>query len=216
MKDLETFLGEFIPKKAVNALVTSSVMFYVKCLLGKAEKHNNNRAPAFNDVGAAFEQMFRDIKMVRDYFEGLAEGMPALTKHIEKEFEVLTTMQELMRIAVAETEETEDNARDWIVVLHKAVKDINVTKHVVGDLWHLVGPTKEKTIWEITESLEDTLIAVCPPDNPTAQKSNRLNLGGLRLDETLANFYMQTKRKRPVPAVKVEKVVAALKKKWQT
>jgi len=211
MGDLETFLDEFMLKKAVNALVTSSVIFYMKCLLERAERHNNNRVIAFQDIGVAFERMFRDIKIIRDYFEGLAEGMPALTKHIEKEFEVLTTVQELMRIAATESE---DNARDFIVVLHKVIKDINITKHVVGDLWHLVAPTKERAVWELTESLEANLIAVCPPE--LTQTNNRLNVSGLHLDETLAHFYMQTKRKRPVVAGNAEKVFTAMKSKWNT
>ena len=37
MGDLETFLDEFMLKKAVNALVTSSVVFYIKYLLERAE-----------------------------------------------------------------------------------------------------------------------------------------------------------------------------------
>merc|ERR1719491_573813 len=215
MGDLEHFLDEFMLKKAVNALVKSSVIFYIVCLLQKAEKHNNKKATAFGDIGQVFERMFRDIKVIRDYFEGLAEGMPALTKLIEKEFEVLTTVQELMRIAAAG--ESEDNARDFIVVLHKVIKDINITKHVVGDLWHLVQPSEERAIWEITESLEDTLNAVCPEqDALLARRTDRLNIAGLRLDETLAQLYLRSKRRRPVLAGNVEKVVTAMKSKWKT
>jgi len=214
MGDLEHFLDEFMLKKAVNALVRSSVIFYIKCLLEKAEKHNNNRVIAFGDIGQVFDRMFRDIKVIRDYFEGLAEGMPALTKLIEKEFEVLTTVQELMRIAAAE--ENEDDARDFIVVLHKVIKDINITKHVVGDLWHLVQPTKERAIWEITESLEETLKAICPEDESLAPTNDRLNIAGLRLDQTLAQLYLRSKRKRPVVAGNVEKVVTSMKSKWKT
>jgi len=212
MGDLEAFLDEFMLKKAVNALVTSSVIFYTTCLLERAEKHNNNRLIAFQDIGVAFERMSSDIGVIRDFFEGLAQGKSELTKHIEKEFEVLTTMQKLMRIA-AGTTESEDNARDLIIVLHKAIKDINITKHVVGDLWHLVAPSKGRAVWELTESLEESLIAFCPPDKSSAQTNTRLNVGGLHLDETLAHFYMQTKIKRLVVAGNVEEMVSTSKSK---
>jgi len=195
MGDLETFLDEFMLKKAVDALVTSSVIFYVKCLLLKAEKHNSNRVSWFGNVEKSFERMFGDIKVIRDYFEALAEGMPALTKHIEKEFELLTTVQELMKIAAGSME---SEPRDFILVLHKVIRDVNITKKIVGDLWHLVKPWEERNVCDITVSLEESLVAVCPPDN--LPKSGRLNVPGLRLDETLAKLYNESKRKRPVVA----------------
>jgi len=77
-------------KKTVYAFVAATVVFYVKCLLLKAEKHNNNEVAYFGDTRLALERMDIDIKVMRDYFgDGLAEGMPALSKVIEKEFSVL-------------------------------------------------------------------------------------------------------------------------------
>jgi len=209
MADLETFLDEFMLKKTVDALVAASVVFYVKCLLQKAEQHNSNKIPFFNKNEVALERIDKDVKVMKDYFDGLAEGMPALGKVIEKEFQVLTTLQELIRIAI-DISETE--ASDFILVLHKKLMDVNITKYVVGDLWHLVKPTEERKVWEITESLEETLIAVCPPDNAHAQ--DRTNVPGLRLDETLAKHYIQSKRKRPVVAGAVEKMMTSMKKTW--
>ena len=210
MADLETFLDEFMLKKTVDALVAASVVFYVKCLLLKAENHNNNKVAFFGDPLVALDRMDKDVKVLRDYFDGLAEGMPALTKVIEKEFQVLTTLQELIRIAIG-ISDTE--ASDFIVVLHKRLKDINITKYVVGDLWHLVQPTEERKVWELTESLEESLIAVCPPENSNIA-NDRMNVPGLRLDETLAKLYIQSKRKRPVVAGAVEKMMTAMKKNW--
>mmetsp|Transcript_7032 Transcript_7032/g.13258 ORF Transcript_7032/g.13258 Transcript_7032/m.13258 type:complete len:1459 (+) Transcript_7032:892-5268(+) len=212
MGDLETFLDEFMLKKTVDAIVASSVVFYVKCLLLKAEKHNNNKQPYFGDSALAVERMDRDIKVMKDYFDGLAEAMPALNKVIEKEFAVLTTVQELIRIAAGISD---SDASDFILVLHKQVKDINITKHVVGDLWHLVQPTEERTIWEQTESLEESLLAVCPPDNNKIA-NNRMTVPGLRLDETLAKLCIESKRKRPVHATVVENMLGSLKKNWAT
>jgi hypothetical protein len=210
MADLETFLDEFMLKKTVDALVGASVVFYVKCLLMKAEQHNSNKIAYFSDTMVALERMDKDVKVLRDYFDGLAEGMPALGKVIEKEFHVLTTLQELIRIAIG-LSDTE--AGDFILVLHKRLKDVNITKYVVGDLWHLVKPTEERKVWELTESLTETLLAVCPPDKSKIAH-DRMNIPGLRLDETLAKLYIQSNRKRPVVAGAVEKMVTTMKNNW--
>lgn len=210
MADLETFLDEFMLKKTVDALIASSVVFYIHCLLLKAENYTNNKKAYFADTSIALVRMDKDIKILRDYFDGLSEGMPALGKVIEKEFEVLTTLQELIRIAIGVSN---TDASDFIVVLHKRLKDINITKYVVGDIWHLVQPTEERTVWELTESLEATLNAVCPPDNSKIAK-DRTIVPGLRLDQTLAKHYIQSKRKRPVVATAVEKMMTSMKSNW--
>jgi hypothetical protein len=210
MGDLETFLDEFMLKKTVDALVASTVVFYAKCLLLKAENHNNNKVPYFNDSSKALARMDGDIKIMRDYFVELAEGMPALNKVIEKEFSVLETIQELIRIASGISD---FEASDFILFLHKRLKDVHITKHVVGDLWHLVQPTEERTVWELTESLEESLLKVCPP-LPSHQQKHQRSLPGLRLDETLAKLYIDSKRKRPVHATAVENMLAAMKNNW--
>jgi hypothetical protein len=207
---LETFLDEFMLKKTVDALVASTVVFYAKCLLLKAENHNNNKVPYFNDSSKALARMDGDIKIMRDYFVELAEGMPALNKVIEKEFSVLETIQELIRIASGISD---FEASDFILFLHKRLKDVHITKHVVGDLWHLVQPTEERTVWELTESLEESLLKVCPP-LPSHQQKNQRSVPGLRLDETLAKLYIDSKRKRPVHATAVENMLAAMKNNW--
>ncbi len=211
MGDLEAFLDEFMLKKTVDALVASTIVFYVKCLLLKAEKHNNNKIPYFNDCAKALDRMDGDIKIMRDYFVELAEGMPALSKVIEKEFSVLQTIQELIRIAAGISD---FEASDFIVFFHKRVKDVNITKHVVGDLWHLVQPTEERTVWELTSSLEESLVAVCPTDSSSKTAMDRMVIPGLRLDETLAKLCIESKRKRPVHATAVENMLSAIKNNW--
>ena len=210
MADLETFLDEFMLKKTVDALVAASVVFYVNCLLIKAEKHTSNKKEYFANPSVALERIEQDVKVMKEYFDGLAEGMPALGKVVEKEFQVLTTLQELIRIAIGVSD---SDASDFILVLHKDLKDINMTKYVVGDIWHLVNPTEERTVWELIESLEPTLIAVCPLECSRIA-NDRMNVPGLRLDQMLAKHYIQSTRKRPVVATAVEKMMTTMKKNW--
>lgn len=208
MGDLEQFIDDFMLKKAVDSLVSSSVVFYVKCLLETAEKHRSNKESFFISNHKALERISGDIKVMRQYFDGLVEDMPALRKVIEKEFEILTTMLELMSIAA---EITDSDASDFILVMHKKIQDIDLTKHAVGDLWHLVNPTQERAVWELVESMEDTLLAVVPPDASLAQQAmDRSQVPGLRLDEMMAMHYIDSKRRRPVKPGAVER----MRKMW--
>ena len=205
MEDLEVFLDEFMLKKCVDALVTSFAIFYLKCLMLKAENHNSNRNGYFGSNELALERMDRDIKLVRDYFDGLAEGMPALAKVVEKEFEILTTVQELMRIASGNHD---SDASDFIFVLHKKIKDVNITRYLVGDLWHLMMPTQEKFVLDLMKDMEESLYAISPPVEASFIQ-DRMDVPGLRFDETLAEFFIEGKRDRPTSGV-----VKSLKKRW--
>ena len=109
MGSLETYLDEFMLKKTVYALVAATVVFYVKCLLLKSEMHNSNKVPYFADTAKALERMDRDVQMMREYFDDLAKGMPALSRVVEKEFSVLLTLQDLMRLAAGLLESAVDD-----------------------------------------------------------------------------------------------------------
>ena len=54
---------------------------------------------------------------------------------------------------------------------------------------------------------------MCPPDTSRI-KHDRLAVPGLRLDETLAKLCISSKRKRPVVAGVVEKMVTSMKNNW--
>jgi len=204
MGDLEQYLDEFMLKKTVDALVTSSVVFYVKCLLSKADIHSNNKNPYFSNIKTALKRMDSDIEIIKGYFEDLSGGMPALSKVIDKEFEVITTIEELIRIAA---DLSESDASDFILVLHKKIQDVDITKHVVADLWHLVQPTKEKAAWDLVESMEEKLNTLFPTEGKIPI-NDRMNVPGLRLNETLSKLLMAGKRKRPTKSGSMEKILA--------
>lgn len=178
--------------KIIDALVTASVEFYIQCLLRKAEKHKDNYSGFFNNSSVALERMEKDVTIIKDYFDESAKDKPVLRKVIEKEFHVLTTVQELLKIAIGISNA---EASDFIIVLHKRLKDFKITTSVVGDIWHLVQPTEERTVWKLTKSLEETLITVCPPDTSKIVY-DRMNVPGLGLNETLAKHYSRSKRQR--------------------
>lgn len=214
MGDLEQYLDELMVRKTLDALVSSTVVFYVKCLLLKAENHASVKVSCFSDNEKALERINGDIKVMRDYFEGLTEDTPGLARVIEREFEILTTIHECMSIAA---DLSESDASDFILVLQKRVRDVDITKHVVGDLWHLVSPTQERAVWELVESMEEQLNAIAPKDdNAVKEAHDRSAVPGLRMDEFMAMHYIESKRKRPVKAGAVEKMVKGWKMSWTT
>jgi len=209
-EDLEHYMDDFMVAKGVMSLMSATIIFYAKCLLQRAEKHRNNKRPYFGDVKVALDRMTGDIKVMRDYFEGLVPKMPSLKKNIEKDFEILATIHELMSVAAGFSV---SDAEDFILVLQKRVRDVGITKHIVGDLWHLVAPTEERYVWELVESMEEQLVAIAPEDPSLALEVNdRSYVKGLRLDEMAVKLYVKSRRNRPIKATAVESIV----KNWST
>eukprot|EP00580_Thalassiosira_gravida_P007380 CAMPEP_0201629006 /NCGR_PEP_ID=MMETSP0493-20130528/3807_1 /ASSEMBLY_ACC=CAM_ASM_000838 /TAXON_ID=420259 /ORGANISM="Thalassiosira gravida, Strain GMp14c1" /LENGTH=793 /DNA_ID=CAMNT_0048099911 /DNA_START=520 /DNA_END=2902 /DNA_ORIENTATION=+ len=209
-EDLEHYMDDFMVVKSMMSLMSATIIFYAKCLLQRAEKHRNNKRPFFGDVKKALDRMTGDIKVMRDYFEGLVPQMPSLKKNIEKDFEILATIHELMSVAAGFSV---SDAEDFILVLQKRVRDVGITKHIVGDLWHLVAPTEERYVWELVESMEEQLMAIAPVDDALALEVNdRSYVKGLRLDEMAVKLYVKSRRNRPIKATAVESIV----KNWRT
>lgn len=211
-EDLEHYMDDFMVVKSMMSLMSASVIFYAKCLLQRAEKHRSNKRPYFNDVKRALDRMTGDIKVMREYFESLVVKMPSLKKNIEKDFEILATIHELMSVAAGFSE---SGAEDFILVLQKRVRDVGITKHIIGDLWHLVAPMEERYVWELVESMEEQLTAIAPFDDALALEVNdRSYVKGLRLDEMAVKLYVKSRRNRPIKATAVESIVKNWGKTW--
>ena len=212
-EDLEHYMDDFMVVKSMMSLMSATIIFYAKCLLQRAERHRSNKKPFFGDVKQALDRMTGDVKVMREYFEGLVPKMPSLKKNIEKDFEILATIHELMSIAAGLSV---SDAEDFILVLQKRVRDVGITKHIVGDLWHLIAPTEERYVWELVESMEEQLVAIAPKDDALALEVNdRSYVKGLRLDEMAVKLYVKSSRARPVKATAMESVVANWRTTWK-
>jgi hypothetical protein len=235
MEDLETFLDELMVQKAVEAQILSSVNFYIKwyadknhgrrpaqrvvcqlisflahSMLKKAAGHSSNKKSWFGDNALALTRMRADATVMRDYFEGLAETMPTLERVVEKEFKILEAVFELLSIAAGISKR--DDARDFILVLQKRVRNVPITKFVVGDLYHLVNPQEERAVYELIDSMEEEMSAVAPTDEQAASSAkDRGSVPGLRTDEMMAKHCAESKRHRPLKAGAVEMAENALR-----
>ena len=185
---MESFLDELLYRKALNTIIVTTVLFYTECLLNKAQHHESNNLPFFINNHVALERMEEDVRLMKAFFNSLAESMPSLGNIIEREFQFLEVIQELMRIAARLSD---SDARSFIMMLHKRVKDVKITKRVVGDLWHLVRPKKEKGIRNLTRSMNEALDTLCPQQNHEID----YDVPELRIDEALAKFYKQKKKR---------------------
>ena len=195
MSDLEIFLDELMVGKTVDALVTATVNYYIKTLLTKSHKYNDNKKPYWSDNARAMERIRGDMNTMKEYFESLAPSYPSLGRIIQSEFEVLDTVHELLSIAAGVSSSTD---RDFVIFLQKRVKNLPITKLVIGDLWHMVKPQEEKAIYELIEEMEEELMAVAPNDETAFDVAlARQTVPGLRLDQELARLCDQSKRSRP-------------------
>ena len=199
--DLVNYLDDFLFKKFLGALVESVVIFYVKCLLQVAEEHRGLHA-YFGDISLAMKRMNDDVIIMRRFLDGLSNRMPYT---VADAFKLITTIQELMKIAGGLSD---SNAHDFIVVLHKHLKNGNITKLVVGDLWHIVCPTEEKYAFKMVNTLEDSLQKIT---HGLGTQENRINVPGLQLGDVLVPMYVHSKRHRPLSPWAVKRMNAELK-----
>jgi hypothetical protein len=208
MEDLETFLDEVMVIKIVEAQITSSVIFYIRMLLLKSSQHKG-RDSYFSNNEVALNRMRGDIQIMRDYFQGLAENMPTLTRVIETDFALMDSVIELLSIAAGLSK---SDAHDFILVLQKRVRNIQITKFAVGDLYHLVKPADERSVYELIETMEEEMQAVAPTDERAlAAARDRMTVPGLRLDQMMAKHMHENERNRPLKAGNLERAEAALR-----
>ena len=194
MQDLERFMDSLLVKKTVEALVTASVTFYIKCLLVRAEAHRGRESP-FSDVGKALDRFSGDVGVIRAYFESLVPRNPLLARIVEREFEILTTIHEVMSIASGIDE---GDASDFVLIIHKKIANIDTTKHLLGDLWHIMNPREERTVWDLVERMEKDLVVIVPEEK--IDEYDRNEIPGLKLKTMLKALYMTSKRKLPTRA----------------
>lgn len=206
MGDLEIWLEELMVRKVVDGLVIATINFYVKCLLKKADMKKDS---SFQEPKVAITRIKGDVAVIREYFESLIDTFPALSRVIDKEFEVLDTIIELMMIAAGLLN---SNMEELVFVLQRKIKDVNLTRCFVGDIWHLVNPQEERAIYEKLDEHEATLKAMAPEGQDPVDSRNTDT--GLRLDQVVLQTIGKSKRKRPMKGAAMENLMKNVKIPW--
>jgi hypothetical protein len=209
MGDLEEWMEEIMVRKAVDALIKASVNFYIKRLLMKAQK-KSAKDSSFSDNRRALVQIEKDIDVIQNFFEGQIETFPALERVIESEFQVLRTIHTLLLIAAGFDEDSA--AIDELPAIQKIIRNLNITKFMVGDLWHLVNPAGEKDIYLMIDEHEDQLKAFDFKEDHVDEEHIDPTL---QLDRVVINVVGNSSRKRPLKG-DAAKQVGDLFGKWGT
>lgn len=195
MMDLVEYLDPLLWKKAVEALVSATVIFYIRCLLLKAENYKNNREAYFSDIETTLDRIRGDHLLLREYFEGLESRHPVLGRVIDREFELLSNVQECMDIAAGFSD---SDAQDFVLVMNKRISDPFLTQHFFGDIWHLINPQEERGILEAVATMEDSLVAFSSASNVSSDLAQDIpNQPGIKFDQCLEELYLAGKRKLP-------------------
>ena len=192
MGDIEEWMEEIMVRKAVDALIKASINFYIRRLLLKAGKKGAKES-SFIDNQRALTQIGKDIDVIKGYFDGLVETFPALERVIESEFEVLRTLLDLLVVAAGFDEDA--SPIDYLPIIQKNIRDINITRLMIGDLWHLVNPAGEKEIYAVIDENEAQLKAFDFKEHHVDQEHIDPSL---QLDRVVIDVVSNSSRKRPL------------------
>lgn len=215
--------NDLLYKKAVDAIVKVSVLFYIRSLIRKAQRLRRRWRRSTNTKQAEFFQgepcslpfchparavlrIHGDIQVIKKFFRGMVPSMPALGRVIEKEFSVLVAVHEFLSIAAGVS--FNHSLSDFIFILHKRTGgDMDITRLLLCDLWFLVSPTTEKcTALSSFFSMENDLRelkARCCIENEGTDAVNRFSdhhqVPGLSIGIMLTQIYAKDQRLRSRP-----------------
>lgn len=190
MTDIEEKMEEVMVGKLLDGLVRASITFYIKHLLLRAEKSGKKNV-CFQDSDKALTRINVDIGEIRNFFQGMTESFPALQRVINAEFEIMTNIFAILYLAAHDG----DDPQDHFPGLQKAIKNVNICRFVIGDLYHLVAPDKERGIYELFEAHEEQLRVFERDDSDVDEQFVD---DTLQLDKIVITVIGLSKRKCPI------------------
>lgn len=196
--DLQNYLDDIMIMKALQALITKCVVYYIEQLLDRATKHRSGRDSFFADNKRALERMEGDIGIIKEFFEEIAEEEEnrPLKEFIVKEFEVFETFHMVMSIACGVSGE---DIRDYIWAFQNYVQIYSITYAILGDLYHLVNPSEEKALYDTIKSMEEDLLNNEAEHKVEEEEDEHGTVPGLNLKKMLKTHITDSKSKRTRP-----------------
>lgn len=193
--DFHNFLcNDLLYRKVVDSLLRAMVCFYVTSLVRKADQaRRRKKNEPFCNPPRALVRMMYDLELFRSYFENLTKEIPSLSRIVEEQLSILILVHECLGIAVGSTDES--SLEEFIIVLHKRIGgNVDVTKHLLGDLWFLAAPpSQRKEIYNLFSLMEAELLIISlhmeETDGNAPINQQRDPLQGIKLVETLKDIY---------------------------
>lgn len=192
--DLNGFLDDIMVQKVLEALISRTISYYVGQLLDRSGKHKKGNQSFFADNTRALDRMNGDLRLCKEFFEGLAEeDFPTLSRAIDQEFEFYETIHEILSIAAGASD---GDIQDCMFVFCRRVQNVEMTKMIIGDLYHLVNPGEEKSVYEAVDELEEELKSYEEEEKDPSR--DRIAVPGVRIDEVFEAHMKASERKRPI------------------
>lgn len=193
------FCNDLLYRKLVDSLIRAMVCFYVTQLVRKADdarrrnQLKRNKTAAFANPRRALVRMMYDLELFRTYFENLIKELPSLGPVVEEEMSRLILVHECLSVAVSCTGETL-GLEEFVIVVHKRLsRNMEVTRHFMGDLWFLAAPpTHRNEIYNVIGLMQAEIqMLSLHMDEAAANKpkNDRDPLKGIKLTETLQDLY---------------------------
>jgi hypothetical protein len=203
LTDIHNWIGQdFLYHKIIVALVRSTVCFYIKCFVQKADTvRRQNKIRRRDDFGflsasRAICRIMYDIEVLRDYFYNLAKESAPLGRVVANELSVLFVILECMWLAVGGT--GADSLEEFVVVVHKRTgANSNVTEHFLSDLWLMCAPFENQhvihnAVKAMGPELQMVTTRMREKDAASPWKvsnSSSADVSCLTLDDMLLSFY---------------------------
>ena len=195
--DFHNFLcDDFLYRKVVDSLIRAMVCLYITNLVRKADrvrrKNRSDDGMPFVNPARAVVRMMYDLQLFGSYFENLAKEIPPLKIVVEREMSLMILVHECLGIAVGGTGAS--SLEEFVIVIHKRTGgNLNVTKHLMGDLWFLAAPPSQRNeIYGVVNMMqaELQLMSSRMKENAVAASTNHRDpLKGIKLVETLKDHY---------------------------
>lgn len=194
--ELEVFLDDdILYRKALDALMNATIVFYVRCLIQKAmrahkgtlrlqkreaEKRrrgsgssgdrgstSGRRTFSFVEPVRAAVRVQGDLKLIQFAFEDWTVDIPSLRQSMYEEIKIIQTMSDCIGIAAGVLDPQAEGASDCIEMLYnKANRDGSIVRGFLRDLYYLVVPKEIQSSDLLPRAIETKLHELESKVNP--------------------------------------------------
>lgn len=152
LDDMETWLEESMLRKALDALLKATVNFYMKHLLKKSIRRQKH---TFDKPERALQRLSGDICVLQDFFETWVDKFKPLQRVLRLEFEPLHAILKILKIGYFRLE---DNPTVLFLVLHRHIRDAELTRFVCCQLWHMLSADAGNSMRELFDATQSCLV----------------------------------------------------------
>lgn len=181
--DVEEYIGEEnLYRKAIETIIQGSAVVYVECLLRRAKMVGMNReeitkrrramvksisgceencsALPFSDPLYASRRVREEIYAIKTFFKSWVLEVPAVDRIIEREFAIISALQECLSLAGDLLRIGSEGSCDFLNVMFEASQgNIKTVRNLVVDIWGLTLSQVSRMV-VLPSSVEDKICKI--------------------------------------------------------